>query len=171
MLHLFQEKKNNQKPNFFSFLFSLIPELLQSWVLLAIFLKAKPSLCSSPRPTQESQVWRRSCQRFWMCLIQWEFSIHSHETKFSPQICCCSNKWGVLSCGFPYSDIQTWHRWVYLWMIRNKSTEQSPRKKWRRDLPVETGAERCLEGTCAAKWSILQDGIWDKSVKQFTLYV
>lgn len=121
-----EKKKLNY---FFSFLFSPIPELLQSWVLLAIFLEDKPSLCSSPCPTQGSRVWRRSCQRFWRCLIQWEISIHSHETKFSPQICCCSNKWGVLSCGFPYSDIQTWHRWVYLWMIRNKSTEQSPRKK------------------------------------------
>lgn len=112
-MSLEEKKKNNttkttkKTPNFLQLLILSSSELLQNWVLLAIFLKDKPSLCSSPRPTQGICVWIRSCQRFWMCLIQWEFSIHSHEAKFSPQICCCSNKWGVLSCGFPYSDIQT----------------------------------------------------------------
>lgn len=31
-------------------------------------------------------------------------------------------------------------------MIRNKSTEESPREKYRRDLPVQSGVYRNLEG-------------------------
>lgn len=36
-------------------------------------------------------------------------------------------------------------------MIRNKSTEQSPTEKYERDLPVQSGIDRNLEGDLHCK--------------------